>query len=140
MKDKKSIVLVILSIAAIISLIHGIGSLSKTKSRKFVLRQNFQRGEVKNIDSEGIQTFLNRQEKRIDYSDWGRNPFVLPEIRDSLEVVLNGILWDKENPRAIINNKNVRIGDKAGVYTVEEISEDKVVLTDGIRRLELRVE
>lgn len=138
MKDKKIIVLVILSIAAVISLIYGIASPSKSKSR--ALRRSFSRGEVKNINSEKIETPFKRSAKRTGYSDWGRNPFVLPEIRDSLEVALNGILWDRENPRAIINNKNVKVGDKTGLYTVEEISKDTVVLTDGIRRLELRVE
>ena len=52
---------------------------------------------------------------------------------------LDGILWDKEKPLAIISGNIVKRGDKIGRYLVMEIKPAGVVLDDGTNDFELRV-
>jgi uncharacterized protein YxeA len=44
------------------------------------------------------------------------------------DLILNGIVSDRENPYAIINNDVVKVGDKVNDMTVIEINEKSVVL------------
>ncbi len=65
---------------------------------------------------------------------WGRDPF-LSATSDTKErgmesMVLNGVVADKQNPYAIINNDVVKLGDKVNGMTVIEIDEKSVVLDD----------
>lgn len=77
-----------------------------------------------------------------------RDPFTLKPIEkeegeeDAKEVkfYLIGIAWDPVQPKAIINNKIVQIGSQLGLYTVMEILEEKVILSDGAEKLELLLE
>lgn len=77
---------------------------------------------------------------------WGRDPFFFDSVisgktENLSEFILNGIMWDKDNPYAVINNEVVKLGDKIGDKTVVEINEKNVVLEqDGQRHtLELNV-
>jgi len=75
---------------------------------------------------------------RTSYEDWGRNPFVL-HVQQALEAIrLQGIIWDKENPTAIIGDNIVGIGDKIDSKTVVDIKQDHVILNDGTKDIELR--
>ena len=58
----------------------------------------------------------------------------------SSEFYLSGIVWDKDNPTAIINNKIVKIGAEIAGSTVVNIKEDRVILNDGIRNFELKMD
>ncbi|NQT06972.1 MAG: hypothetical protein HQ575_05470 [Candidatus Omnitrophica bacterium] len=74
--------------------------------------------------------------------DWGRDPFgleKLPEEESVVSFVLNGIIWDEDNPYAIINDEVVREGDKIRGYKVIEIKEGSVLLDDGTERFSLDV-
>lgn len=77
-------------------------------------------------------------------ADWGRDPFsgriykaAKEEAQKDLRLV--GIIWDKQKPAAIINNKIVEAGSSVGGNTVVEIKEDRVVLSDGMRTFELKL-
>lgn len=81
-----------------------------------------------------------------DKIKWGKDPFLmdasnLKEHQDMAGLVLNGIVSDRENPYAIINNDVVKLGDKVNDMTVIEINEKSVILEqDGQRHtLELNV-
>jgi len=74
--------------------------------------------------------------------EWGRDPFgleKLPEEESAVSFVLNGIIWDEDNPYAIINDEVVREGDKIRGYKVIEIKEGSVLLDDGTERFSLDV-
>ena len=81
---------------------------------------------------------ISFEEKEIEESvikeGWGRDPFLFGASTMTsfgLEgLLLNGIVWDKENPYAIINNDVVKIGDKIGDITVVEINEESVVMEE----------
>ncbi|MDO8603292.1 MAG: hypothetical protein Q7O04_05540 [Candidatus Omnitrophota bacterium] len=70
---------------------------------------------------------------------WSRDPFLLDASTNTQEqsaedLVLNGIMPDKQNPYAIINNEVVKLGDKVGGMTVIEINENNVVLDENGKR------
>lgn len=73
-----------------------------------------------------------------DKLKWGRDPFLLDtsnaKEQGMEELVLNGIMPDKQNPYAIINNEIVKLGDKADGMTVIEINENSVVLDENGKR------
>lgn len=52
----------------------------------------------------------------------------------------SGILWSQEHPLAIINEAIVKVGDKVGVNTVMDMKQDRVILNDGVKETELRLE
>ena len=69
---------------------------------------------------------------------WGRDPFLLdaPNIKEQGMggLTLNGIVADKKNPYAIINNDIVKLGDKVSGMTIIEINENNVVLDENGQR------
>ena len=69
---------------------------------------------------------------------WGRDPFLLDasnaKEQGMEDLTLNGIMPDKQNPYAIINNEVVKLGDKVGEMTVIEINENNVVLDENGKR------
>lgn len=90
-----------------------------------------------------LLSFVSTSEQKrakTSYGSWGGNPFVLQlSSRTITKLVLNGIVWDKVTPRAIISNDIVRIGDKIGNNTVVDIKQDRVILNDGTSNFELRL-
>jgi hypothetical protein len=83
-----------------------------------------------------------RQEIRTSYTSWGRNPFVLKEESDGQKTsqrMLNGIFWDEGNPKALINDMIVGIGDQIGQHTVIDIKQNYVILSDGTNKLILKL-
>ena len=73
------------------------------------------------------------------YPAWGRNPFVLEAAPNIRELTLNGILWDDQNPQALIGDHIVRKGDTIGPSIIIDIRPDSVILNNGIENLELKV-
>jgi type II secretory pathway component PulC len=68
-----------------------------------------------------------------DKIKWGKDPFLMDASslkghQGMAGLVLNGIVSDRENPYAIINNDVVKLGDKVNDMTVIEINEKSVIL------------
>ena len=74
-----------------------------------------------------------------EHSPWGRDPFQEVDISFS-ELKLQGIMWDDKTPKALINNKIVKIGDKIDVIKVVDIKRESVILNDGTGDFELKLE
>lgn len=55
-------------------------------------------------------------------------------------VKLTGILWDARAPRAIVAGRVLKAGDSIGAVTIVSIQQDKVIVNDGNREMELRLE
>jgi len=53
---------------------------------------------------------------------------VKPKPKPKLQITLNGIIFDKENPMAIINGDIYKTSDKIGEYSILSISEKGVQL------------
>ncbi len=57
----------------------------------------------------------------------------------SRNLSLSGIVWDPQNPTAIINDRIVAVGGDIEGNTVLDIKENRVVLTDGTQNFELKL-
>jgi len=132
MQNKKVIVLIILAVIAIFSLFHGVTSVPKGRRAQAPIYM------AKGIEPQNIIILKKRRAKRTNFISWGKNPFLL-EKSSIIASGLSGILWDKENPKAIINEAIVGIGDKVGGSIVKDITKDKVILNDGANDFELRL-
>lgn len=69
---------------------------------------------------------------------WGRDPFAARvSLKESSETIpglrLEGIMWDKDEPCAIINGEVVRKGDKIGPNTIVGIEKSAVIVSDGAK-------
>ena len=76
-----------------------------------------------------LARFSERKKARTAYTEWGRNPFVLSEGPKSS--VLEGIMWDAQNPKAIINGYILGIGDKVGTGEIVDIQQTSVTVRTG---------
>lgn len=136
-KDKKVIIMIILSIIAVFSLISGVTVPTKSKRLASSGSDPIDSKRTFNL-VEGLS--LKRSTTRSSYNEWGRDPFTKGiAIRASSENILEGIIWDKQLPLALIRGKTVKIGDRIGSDWVIDIQKDKVILNDGTRDRELKL-
>lgn len=133
MQNKKLVILIIVSILAIISLIYGIFSSPKKRYVDNGL-------EVYQLQKKEVIP-LKRSVGKTAFTSWGRNPFILKEVREKkkAELALNGILWDKDNPKAVINDAIVGVGDSIGENKIVSIEQDHVILNDGTSDIKLEL-
>lgn len=132
MKDKKLTILVILIIIAIISLTNGIKSFSKK-----TFPASASSGIAEQKGSPVPAAAVERHSVRSRFASWGKNPFTL---KAESSITLNGIMWDKVNPKAAVNGAIVRKGDKVENNTVVDIKPDRVILNNGTENIELKLE
>lgn len=138
MKDKKVIVLVVLSVLAVISLVRGITSHPARKTDTSYT-YTAQATKPQTSSSQGA-TFTQRRAKKSQFASWKRSPFMPSStLTVSPAIVLGGIMWDKNNPKAMIGDAIVKKGDRVGSYTVIDIQKTSVILNDGIKDIELRL-
>jgi len=97
------------------------------------------------VTLESTMTVISKTTSGNDV-EWGRDPFLLSASNVKPDggmegLDLNGIMSDKANPYAIINNDVVKLGDKVNGMVVIEINEKNVVLEQNGQKhtLELNV-
>lgn len=143
MKNKKVIILIILSVAAVFSLIYGISTPSKIRREIRSKSVNAQKKGIAATQGKSIASTApaTRQSSRSAYTSWARDPFSSGPAVSSPTTIsdmrLTGILWDDVAPLAMISDNPIAVGDKIGGYTVVDIQKDKVMLTDGTKDYEL---
>ncbi len=137
MRNKKLLILTILRVAAVLSIIYGIFFISRGRwestSRPAAVYHDEKTQLTRRV------TPAIRDAKRTEYVSWGRDPFSLPQDSAITPITpitpttlnLNGIIWVKESPVAIINDNFVGIGDRIDGNTVVDITRDRVILNDG---------
>ncbi len=77
-----------------------------------------------------------------DDSAWGRCPFSGKAFygeAKALDLKLTGILWDEDNPQAIINDEIREKGQKVGKFQIIEILPEEVIISDGTEKFELKI-
>ncbi|MDP3791437.1 MAG: hypothetical protein Q8R38_05300 [Candidatus Omnitrophota bacterium] len=134
MDNKKVIILVVLSIFAVISLIYGITA--KPKSRIAGQGITATKGLMPPQDDISVE----RRAKRSKFTSWKRSPFVATGTSTSSNLVLSGIIWNKDRPKAMIGDRIVTKGSVIEGSTVVEIKPGKVILNDGTKDFELKIE
>ncbi|NQT74979.1 MAG: hypothetical protein HQ566_00490 [Candidatus Omnitrophica bacterium] len=129
--DKKQKIEVIITLIGVVFLIFLIiGNVQKLRNKRISI---VRAGEtVASSMSAPISLEVREVEESAIKEAWGRDPFFPAKAGASgagLEgVVLNGIMWDANNPLAIINSDVVKLGDKVRDMTVIEITEANVIL------------
>ncbi len=84
---------------------------------------------------------IQRVEDEEDLS-WGRCPFsgkVYYGESKALDLKLSGVLWDQDNPQAIINGEILEVGQRIGKFTIIEIHSEGVIISDGTSKFELKI-
>lgn len=111
------------------------------------------------FSKEGAQEILslvdmNRAflEEKQSTTEWGRDPFILPvppseqamsnrvETETGKSFSLSAIIYRGGEGAAIINHRILRLGDRIEGMMVQEILSDRVILRDGSKLLELKVD
>ena len=103
------------------------------------LRQNAKSsGKLAARDARGLFVRLEDETRDLEVE---KDPFHIKaeEVETVVEINLEGIAWDKEHPRAIINGEIVEKGQVINGNTVVDIQEYKVILNDGSSDLELKI-
>lgn len=141
MQNKKLIALILLGVGAIVSLAYGIITPSKVR-RELSSKPALKVEEVKKLTLRERVIPKKRLAQRTDFVAWGKSPFLPKEVivRVIPKLILNGIVWDKKNPKAIINGEIVNVGDKVDESTVVDIRLNRVILNDGTENFELKLE
>jgi len=135
MQDKKVLALIILTIFAIISLIYGIRASAKRRPSSSALPSAETVSLLPAKGSSGVE----RRAKRTKFTSWKRSPFVHATTA-SPELVLSGIIWHKDKPKAMIGDAILMKGDRIAGNTVVDIKPDRVILNDGIKDFEIKIE
>ena len=79
------------------------------------------------------------QHQRAMLLAWRRDPFTRGAIGEVSGLTLSGVLWDANQPIAIINGQMVHVGEELEGYRVTEITQDHVSVTDGPQTFQLKI-
>lgn len=86
-------------------------------------------------DQQGIR---ETQQEEAQGLTWSRDPFLAGGAAADLgELTCSGILWDPQQPLALINGRTLGIGEEVEGYRVLEITRDTVTLSDGAQTVTL---
>ena len=100
--------------------------------KKDISAGNVSAGAASQGSNLGLMTLARSNERKkakTSYTDWGRNPFMLLERPKAS--VLEGIMWDAQNPKAIINGYILGIGEKIGLEEIVDIQPTSVTVKSG---------
>lgn len=89
--------------------------------------------------SKDIRKPLER-ERRSTALTWGRDPFVLVEmgsVDKDTSLVLGGIIWHRNQPKAVINDEIYKIGDKIGDIQIVDIKKNSIVIEENNQTREI---
>jgi len=157
--DSKAKIEIIVTFVMVIALI-----LVLVNSLKVIFKSKKNKGSVPYVSADAFKEIIKRDvtaaenvsqgagvdkyQKAIQDEDampWGRDPFSEKAALSGgslavSDLKLEGILFHYGNvPRAVINGEMVGEGDKLGPMTVNKISKDSVILTDGEKDYKLQL-
>jgi hypothetical protein len=81
-------------------------------------------------------------ESRMKELKWTRDPFIYTPtyaMGTTEDLKLDGIVWDKKSPKAMIGGVIVGVGERIGEYSIIGITPDSVILTDGENEIKLKL-
>lgn len=133
-----TVVLIVVLIFVVVNIFKG---KSGKKPKEIVTTLNMQAPQEKPKTAPKADT-IDKLKARADSLDWTKDPFVYRPAAAGTVVTLRleGIVWDEVSPKAIISNNIVGVGDKIGESTIVEIRKEAVVLNDGEKIFELKLE
>ncbi len=81
-----------------------------------------------------------RAEEEVKPLVWGRDPFVLVEtgaVERGAPIALGGIIWDRKQPKAMINDEVYKIGDKIGNIEIIDIRKNSIIIKEDDKTREI---
>ena len=147
--NKKKIEYIVTGILGLLLLIFAIKTV-------FTLRGSRQReayskkAEVSAPDKKG-RGFVTLEEKiksETEDLSWRRDPFFINkyikristgEIGEVEALNLSGIIWDEENPTAVISDQIIKEGESIGKFKVKKINKDSVILIKNGKESKLNI-
>lgn len=140
-KDTTQLIVTISLVFVLILLLINVGTRKKTK--KIVSPKASPQSSAespKELRKPIEYTQLKEESQRLTSN---RDPFSKKtsehSVSASRDLSLSGIVWDKQNPTAIINDTIVKIGEEISGSTVVDIKEGYVVLNDGKENFVLKL-
>ncbi len=142
LNKKQKIQLAITGIGVMFLIFMFIGTIQKPRIRKDIAVKVDRDSAASSLTP--ISFGRSKMKESAIKEGWGRDPFfpgTSSVAADSgLEgFVLSGILWNQDNPYAIINNDIVAVGDIVDDAMVLEINEDNVIVEQDDQRYILKV-
>ena len=148
-KDKRNIIIACVLIVIFLLLVMGNflrGKKKKTSAVPAVQEVTLFSGDASTLANMRKNNDIYTNQRKLWEGDWGRDPFASEKIAAAAAVVtevehlvLQGIFWDEQNPKAILNDKMLSKGDTLGTYKVVEIKPRSVVLSSGEKNIEVQV-
>ncbi|MEI6631760.1 MAG: hypothetical protein WCL25_04000 [bacterium] len=146
MKTKAKIELGITSVLAVVLLFTTMNALHKIRQKNnppaITPKTTDSFKEELTQQAAASDNIYKKLEEEGDSLELHRDPFsgnLLAPSKISSALSLNGILWDKTNPLAMINDKVVHVGSKIAGNKVVDIKEDRVILNNASGDFELRL-
>jgi len=140
--DKNRIQIIITSFLAIIMIFVWINTIKNIRKKISTNKANVQ--AYKDTLPALVSPASNKKTDKVDA--WVRDPFsgklytsVRKQGNTPKTLSLAGIIWDKNKPAALINDKVVGVGDRVGGSTVVSIKNDRVLLNDGTNDFEIKI-
>ena len=115
MDKQKKLMIVLLVIGLIMAFVwvpvmRGSGAKKSKKNMGRAVSGGLSAGSSRDLIALGQSN--ERKKAKTFYADWGRNPFILSGSPKAS--VLEGIMWDANFPKAIINGNIFGVGDETG--------------------------
>ena len=89
------------------------------------------------LDVAALSGTGGQKKARSIYAKWGQNPFMLKRAPKAINI--EGIMWDKKNPKAIINGDIFGIGETVESKTIVDIRPNSVIIKgDDGKEIELK--
>jgi len=148
--DKKRIEIIVTSFLVLILIFVWLNSIKVLKKR-IVQKVKFpaaaQSADFLKLELIGLEkeVFVKEEKERNEDASlvWVRCPFCGKLYGEQevmvVDLAVSGIIWDEVNPQAIINSKILAEGDSIGGFSIEKIEKQKVILSDGKKRIELNI-
>ena len=117
-------------------LIFGSGSKDKADNNISHVNKNTQ-VSAGMLDLAALPGTGGREKAKTVYMQWGQNPFMFKRAPKVLN--LEGIMWDKKNPKAIINGDIFGIGETVESKIIVDIRPSSVIIKgDDGKEIELK--
>ena len=134
MDKQKKLKIALPILVVVIAVVWGpiiMGSGSKSKKQKSASGINTISGSGGASDLISLARSSERKKSKTSYPEWGRNPFTLAKTTTTSS--LEGILWDEQNPKAIVDGNIVGVGDQIGTGLIIGIGQNSITVKNGIR-------
>ena len=132
MDKQKKLILLLPVLLAIMAIVWGpviMGGGSKKKDQQSGRARS---GAVSSGSAADLLTMARsaeRKKAKTKFEQWGRNPFTVAESPKA--AMLEGIMWDARNPKAIINGQVLGVGDRVGSGEIVDIQPNSVTIQTG---------